>query len=105
MPLDKAIRRPVHLFSLLLAVLCILNISLYFFSIHRQAELHRNALQFDVVTSSLGLTDLCVSTEARYTRHPAVSDPIAPFMDHPGAIEHFPSGSFLRPVGVNISGR
>ncbi|MBI4793204.1 MAG: hypothetical protein HY789_10910 [Deltaproteobacteria bacterium] len=48
--------------------------------------------------AGLGLTDLCVATEARYTRHPAASDSVAPFMDHPGAIEHFPSGSFWRPV-------
>lgn len=46
----------------------------------------------------LGLADLAVSTEARYTRHPAVSDQLAPFMDHPGGLEHFPSGSFLAPV-------
>lgn len=44
-----------------------------------------------------GITDLCLSTEARYIRHLAVSDPIAPFMDFPGAIEHFPSGSFYYP--------
>lgn len=44
-----------------------------------------------------GITDLCLSTEARYIRNPAVSDPIAPFMDYPGAIEHFPSGSFYYP--------
>lgn len=49
---------------------------------------------------AMGLTDLCVATEARYTRHPAVSDPVAPFMDHPGAIEHFPTGSLWRPVGL-----
>ena len=47
-----------------------------------------------IAVSGLGLTDLCVATEARYTRNPAVSDPMAPFMDHPGAIEHFPTGSF-----------
>jgi hypothetical protein len=51
-----------------------------------------------MLVSRLGLSDLALSTEARYTRHPAVTDPIAPFMDHPGAIEHFPSGSFLLPV-------
>lgn len=50
-----------------------------------------------LVTAALGLTDLCLTTEARYTRHPAVSDPVAPFMDHPGALEHFPSGAFLAP--------
>lgn len=46
----------------------------------------------------LGLTDLALTTEARYTRHPAVSDGVVPFMDHPGAMEHFPSGSFFAPV-------
>lgn len=50
------------------------------------------------VVRVLGLADLAVSTEARYTRHPAISDPLAPFMDHPGGLEHFPSGSFLAPV-------
>ncbi|MGW8287542.1 MAG: hypothetical protein ACWGOD_04810 [Desulfobulbales bacterium] len=50
-----------------------------------------------VAVAGLGLTDLCVATEARYTRHPAVSDPVAPFMDHPGAIEHFPTGSVWSP--------
>ena len=47
----------------------------------------------------LGLSDMALVTEARYTRHPAVSDRVAPFMDHPGDIEHFPSGSFFAPHG------
>ena len=45
----------------------------------------------------LRLTDLCLFTEARYTRHPAMSDHHAPFQDHPGALEHFPSGSLIAP--------
>jgi len=45
-----------------------------------------------------GLSDLAVSTEARYTRHPAVSDPLVPFMDQPAGLEHFPSGSFFVPT-------
>lgn len=49
------------------------------------------------VVATFGLSDLAVATEARYTRHPAVSDTIAPFMDHPGSIEHFPTGSFWYP--------
>jgi hypothetical protein len=49
------------------------------------------------VVNSLGISDLAVSTEARYTRHPAASDPVVPFMDHPGALEHFPSGSYFHP--------
>jgi hypothetical protein len=97
MPSDKAARRPIHFFLLLLVALCALDVSLYVFSLYRQARQHQNALLYDVVTSGLGLTDLCVSTEARYTRHPAVSDPVVPFMDHPGAVEHFPTGSFWFP--------
>lgn len=50
-----------------------------------------------ILVAGLGLSDLCLATEARYTRHPAVSDPLTPFMSHPGAIEHFPTGSFWAP--------
>ena len=45
----------------------------------------------------LRLTDLCLFTEARYTRHPSMADYHAPFQDHPGALEHFPSGSLMGP--------
>jgi hypothetical protein len=44
-----------------------------------------------------GLTDLCLFTEARYTRHPTQADRHAPFQDSPLALEHFPSGSLLAP--------
>jgi hypothetical protein len=46
---------------------------------------------------TLQLTDLCLFTEARYTRHPAMADRFAPFQDHPVAMEHFPSGSLVTP--------
>lgn len=49
------------------------------------------------LVSRYGLTDLCLFTEARYTRHPAMADLHAPFQDHPMALEHFPSGSLLAP--------
>jgi hypothetical protein len=47
------------------------------------------------LVKSLRLTDLCLFTEARYTRHPSMADRFAPFQDHPTALEHFPSGSFV----------
>ncbi len=50
------------------------------------------------VVANLGLSDLALSTEARYTRHPAVSDSVVVSMDHPGAIDHFPSTLFWAPV-------
>ncbi|HSN90073.1 MAG TPA: hypothetical protein VLS93_02495 [Anaeromyxobacteraceae bacterium] len=49
------------------------------------------------VVGRLGLTDLCLFTEARYTRHPSQSDRFSPFQDHPHALEHFPSGSLAAP--------
>ncbi len=49
------------------------------------------------LVARLGLTDLCLFTEARYTRHPAMADLHAPFQDHPMALEHFPSGGLLAP--------
>ena len=49
------------------------------------------------LVKSLHLTDLCIFTEARYTRHPAMADHHAPFQEHPAALEHFPSGALLQP--------
>ena len=49
------------------------------------------------LASALGLTDLAIWTEARYTRNPALADFFSAFQDHPGAIEHFPAGSLIAP--------
>ncbi|MEN8142818.1 MAG: hypothetical protein ABFQ82_04395 [Thermodesulfobacteriota bacterium] len=86
--------RPSHLFLLIVLLVLVIDGAIVQ-HIRAREELYReNGRISNIVTAGLGLTDLCLSTEARYTRHPAVSDPMAPFMDHPGAIEHFPSGSF-----------
>ena len=45
----------------------------------------------------LGLTDLCLFTEASYTRHPSLADFHTPFQNSPMALEHFPSGSLMTP--------
>jgi len=54
------------------------------------------------LVKTLRLTDLCLFTEARYTRHPAMADRFAPFQDHPTALEHFPSGSFVTPPSKRL---
>ncbi len=51
------------------------------------------------IAKELQLTDLCLFTEARYTRHPAMGDVHAAFQDHPMALEHFPSGSLAPAPG------
>jgi hypothetical protein len=45
----------------------------------------------------LGITDLCLFTEARYTRHITQADLHSAFQDHPMALDHFPSGSMVNP--------
>jgi hypothetical protein len=45
----------------------------------------------------LELTDLCLFTEANYTRHLSQADLHTPFQDSPVSLEHFPSGSLLAP--------
>lgn len=47
------------------------------------------------LVAALALTDLCLFTEARYTRHPGLADLHSPFQNHPAALEHFPSGALL----------
>ncbi len=63
----------------------------------RSAEHLRSS---SVLVRDLALTDLCLFSEARYTRHPSQADLHTPFQDHPFALEHFPSGSLLTPPAV-----
>ena len=53
----------------------------------------------------LGLTDLSLSSEARYTRHPTQADLFSAFQDFPAALEHFPSGSVVLPNPSGFSSR
>lgn len=49
------------------------------------------------LVAALGLTDLALFTEARYTRHLSQADRHTAFQDHPLALDHFPSGSLVPP--------
>jgi hypothetical protein len=55
----------------------------------------REAMQ--ALTVQLGLTDLALFTEARYTRHRSLADLHSAFQDAPMAMEHFPAGSLVAP--------
>ncbi|WIM04811.1 MAG: hypothetical protein OHM77_08865 [Candidatus Nitricoxidivorans perseverans] len=50
------------------------------------------------LAARLGLTDIALFTEARYTRHPTQADLHSAFQDHPLAFEHFPTGSLHSPI-------
>ncbi len=62
-------------------------------AVKHQARLDANR----ELVARLGLTDLALFTEARYTRHPSQADLHSAQQDHPGAFDHFPSGSLLAP--------
>lgn len=49
------------------------------------------------IVRALTLTDVCLTTEARYTRHPSMADLHTPFQEHPLALDHFPSGALMTP--------
>lgn len=86
--------RPSTRFCILIALLLVLQGVLQVqgrLLLLKSTESFQEASQ---VAANLGLTDLCLATDARYIRHLSVTDPVVPYMDHPGAIEHFPSSSF-----------
>ena len=52
---------------------------------------------------ALGLTDLALWSEARYTRHPSQADLFTAFQGFPGAPDHFPAGSIVAPPPVGAA--
>ncbi len=52
------------------------------------------------MVEELALTDLCLFTEASYTRHPTQADMNTAFQEHPLSLEHFPSGSIVTPPSI-----
>ncbi len=73
--------------------LCGMFVQAYF----QRADGMRRLRQQIKVVQSLQLTDLCLATEARHTRHPSQADRHSAFQSHPGALDHFPSGSIILP--------
>lgn len=90
--------------SIVFAVLLTEMAALGFIFFHASISSHAQAADLQLkaaLVKELGLTDLCLFTEARYTRHLSQADLYTAFQDHPLSLEHFPSGSFTEP---NLSG-
>ena len=89
--------RPSTWAVLFIGVLALMVLSIFVLSgpltATHQARLDANR----ALVEHLGLTDLALFTEARYTRHPTQADLHSAFQDHPGAFDHFPSGSLMPP--------
>jgi len=89
--------RRSDLFALGAAVAAALSLAAV---LHARAERRARSAEVEAMAGlarRLGLTDLALFNEARYTRHLSQADRFAPFQDHPVALEHFPSGSVVAP--------
>jgi len=95
-------RRPSARFGAFLAVLLLLFLAMLAdarrLAPPRQQEQAGRAL----LVQQLGLSDLALFTEARYTRHLSLADLHSPFQDHPLALDHFPSGSVVPPPPARL---
>jgi hypothetical protein len=89
-------RRSHRVFVFLAAVLALFLLT-FADAAMRRAGHAASAATSQQLVARLGLTDLSLFTEARYTRHPSQADLHSAFQDHPLGLEHFPSGSLLPP--------
>ena len=87
--------RKSGLFSLFIFIQIILLGCIFAHAAYRQKTDERHLQEKVNLVQSLGLTDLCLFTEASYTRHLSLADFHTAFQDSPMALEHFPSGSLV----------
>lgn len=96
--------RKSTLFFLCLCIQVLLLIVVWSHSWYERTRNTGGLLETAELVRTLALTDLCLFTEARYTRNLSQADRHSPFQDHPMSLEHFPSGSLVGPPAV-VRGR
>ncbi len=84
--------------AVLIGLICLMGVH----AVSRQAMAAHEMASTRNLVKEYGLTDLCLFTEARYTRHPSLADHHAPFQDGPMSFEHFPSGALTAPVAATV---
>ena len=89
--------RKSTLFFTVLAVQAVLLAAVFAHAGHQRSRDAAALREMKDMVQRLELTDLCLFTEARYTRHLTQADLHSPFQDHPMSLEHFPSGSLVGP--------
>lgn len=90
----------VKKFRIFLYIQLLLWFSFFFILVHAGVSIHLSGEGLEMkreIVRIFGLTDLCLTTEARYTRHPSQADYFTPFQDNPLALEFFPSGGAMSP--------
>jgi hypothetical protein len=91
------VERKSNIFFATAGVLFILLGMVWIHSFLRQSADESSFSEKRNLVRELGLTDLCLFTDARYTRHPSMADLSTPFQDYPASLEHFPSGALMIP--------
>ncbi len=89
--------RKSNLFLLYLALNLILLSLIFVHASYKRETGARLIKEKAEMVRTMGLTDLCLFTEASYTRHLSQADLHTPFQDSPMSLEHFPSGSLAAP--------
>ncbi len=89
--------RKSNLFLLYLALNLILLIVMFAHASMRKNWEIEALTEQEGMVRRLDLTDLCLFTEASYTRHLSQADLHTPFQDSPMTLEHFPSGALVAP--------
>lgn len=95
--------RPSSRYLLYMSLLCVALAAAFRDATLRSRYDKENRAHRQELVRSLGITDLCLATEATYTRNPALADRFTPFQDHPGAFDHFPTGSVIPPPAHLVS--
>jgi hypothetical protein len=86
--------------TMFMSTIAIMTALLFVVFVHAQARQRADGprlLQSADIVRYFELTDLCLFTDAQYTRNPAVANRHTPFQDYPLSFEHFPSGSLSGP--------
>lgn len=96
-PVHVARRRPSTVLWRVYAALGMALLAVLAHAIWGASEGQARRAEARARVAALGLTDLALFGEARYTRHPSQADPHSAFQDAPGSIEHFPAGSWIGP--------
>ena len=90
-------RRPSTLAFILLMAMSLGVIAIFAHSWQLTVTDQSRLLANQALVTQLGLTDLALFSESRYTRHPSQADLHSALQDHPGAFDHFPTGSLISP--------
>ena len=87
--------RKSNLFLFFLVLTLVLVVLMFIDASMRRDQERAILAEKEGMVKRLELTDLCLFTEANYTRHLSQADLHTPFQDSPMTLEHFPSGALV----------